>query len=81
MARPDWEEAIKVPLGHIPCGSGNGLCAAALYHSRFATKYIVCKNIWEDRREAEVCMVSKPRGEGHENFEIRVLQMCLIFCA
>ncbi|XP_028395573.1 sphingosine kinase 2-like [Dendronephthya gigantea] len=33
MSRQDWEEAIKTPIGHIPCGSGNGLCAASLYHS------------------------------------------------
>jgi sphingosine kinase len=25
MSRKDWESAIKIPLGIIPCGSGNGL--------------------------------------------------------
>ncbi|XP_053118012.1 sphingosine kinase 2 isoform X3 [Hemicordylus capensis] len=28
MERPDWEEAIKMPLGILPCGSGNALAAA-----------------------------------------------------
>uniref|UniRef100_A0A3P9NMJ9 Sphingosine kinase 2 n=1 Tax=Poecilia reticulata TaxID=8081 RepID=A0A3P9NMJ9_POERE len=27
MERPDWEKAIKTPLGILPCGSGNALAA------------------------------------------------------
>ncbi|UYV60166.1 SPHK1 [Cordylochernes scorpioides] len=32
MSRPDWESAIKIPLGVVPGGSGNGL-ARTLFHS------------------------------------------------
>uniref|UniRef100_A0A8C8VJ82 sphingosine kinase n=1 Tax=Pelusios castaneus TaxID=367368 RepID=A0A8C8VJ82_9SAUR len=28
MERPDWEEAIKMPVGILPCGSGNALAGA-----------------------------------------------------
>ncbi|XP_034275437.1 sphingosine kinase 2 [Pantherophis guttatus] len=28
MERPDWEEAVKMPLGILPCGSGNAVAAA-----------------------------------------------------
>ena len=28
--RPDWEEAIQIPLGAVPCGSGNGMIASLL---------------------------------------------------
>lgn len=35
MRHRDWQEVIKIPLGHIPCGSGNGLCAAALHHAEY----------------------------------------------
>ena len=41
MARPDWQRAIKTPLGILPGGSGNGL-AASLLHSageRFAAAH------------------------------------------
>ncbi|XP_066568884.1 sphingosine kinase 2 [Amia ocellicauda] len=31
MSRPDWREAIRTPLGVLPCGSGNAL-AGALNH-------------------------------------------------
>lgn len=31
MRRPDWEVAIKIPLGVIPTGSGNALSLSALY--------------------------------------------------
>ena len=30
MSRPDWEQAIKLPLGVIPGGTGNGLCKTLL---------------------------------------------------
>ncbi|XP_015267548.1 PREDICTED: sphingosine kinase 2 [Gekko japonicus] len=28
LERPDWEEAIKMPVGILPCGSGNALAGA-----------------------------------------------------
>jgi sphingosine kinase len=30
MSRPDWETAIKTPVGVIPGGTGNGLCKSIL---------------------------------------------------
>ncbi|GJP42720.1 hypothetical protein CLOM_g2257 [Closterium sp. NIES-68] len=33
LARPDWREAIKTPLGVIPGGSGNGLAKSLLHVS------------------------------------------------
>ncbi|XP_062890982.1 sphingosine kinase 2-like [Mobula hypostoma] len=39
MARPDWDQAIKMPLGVIPAGSGNALAASINHHAgnRMAT--------------------------------------------
>lgn len=34
MARQDWQQAIKIPLGAIPTGSGNGLAYTLLNTSR-----------------------------------------------
>eukprot|EP00794_Sanderia_malayensis_P008857 gene8857-9806_t len=31
MQRGDWEKAIKMPIGMIPTGSGNALCASVLH--------------------------------------------------
>ncbi|GBN40483.1 hypothetical protein AVEN_3768-1 [Araneus ventricosus] len=31
MARPDWKEVVKTPIGVIPGGSGNGLAKAINY--------------------------------------------------
>ena len=33
MSRPDWQQAIKLPLGIIPGGTGNGLCKTLLESS------------------------------------------------
>ncbi|XP_042328469.1 sphingosine kinase 2 [Sceloporus undulatus] len=35
MERPDWEEAIKMPLGILPCGSGNAVAAAINFNAGF----------------------------------------------
>jgi sphingosine kinase len=31
MSRPDWERAIKIPLGHIPAGSANGMASSVAF--------------------------------------------------
>lgn len=33
MQREDWEQVIKTPIGMLPTGSGNALCASALYEA------------------------------------------------
>lgn len=33
MARDDWEKAVKLPVGVIPGGSGNGLAASIEFYS------------------------------------------------
>ncbi|MEE6483158.1 hypothetical protein FKM82_013450 [Ascaphus truei] len=35
MERPDWEDAIKMPVGIIPCGSGNALAGSINYNAGF----------------------------------------------
>ncbi|XP_036994695.2 sphingosine kinase 2 [Artibeus jamaicensis] len=35
LDRPDWEEAVKTPLGILPCGSGNALAGAVNHHGGF----------------------------------------------
>ncbi|XP_042341139.1 sphingosine kinase 1-like [Plectropomus leopardus] len=34
LERPDWEEAIRTPLGILPSGSGNALAASIHHYSR-----------------------------------------------
>lgn len=34
LSRPDWQEALKVPIGHLPCGSGNAFIANIILHSK-----------------------------------------------
>lgn len=40
MMRPDWNRAIRQPIGIIPSGSGNGLSHTMLYQSQEASKPI-----------------------------------------
>ncbi|XP_048646546.1 sphingosine kinase 2 isoform X4 [Marmota marmota marmota] len=35
LDRPDWEEAVKMPVGILPCGSGNALAGAVNQHGGF----------------------------------------------
>lgn len=36
--RPDWEKAVKsIPIGIIPCGSGNGLAKTIAHNYRYVT--------------------------------------------
>ncbi|XP_049587062.1 sphingosine kinase 2 [Syngnathus scovelli] len=35
MERPDWERAIKTPVGILPCGSGNALAGSINHHAGF----------------------------------------------
>ncbi|XP_004451171.1 sphingosine kinase 2 isoform X2 [Dasypus novemcinctus] len=35
LERPDWEEAVKMPVGILPCGSGNALAGAVNLHGGF----------------------------------------------
>lgn len=38
MARPDWNRAIRQPIGIVPSGSGNGLSHSILHQSRERAK-------------------------------------------
>ncbi|XP_008843208.1 sphingosine kinase 2 isoform X2 [Nannospalax galili] len=35
LDRPDWEEAVRMPMGVLPCGSGNALAGAVNHHGGF----------------------------------------------
>uniref|UniRef100_G3PCD5 sphingosine kinase n=1 Tax=Gasterosteus aculeatus TaxID=69293 RepID=G3PCD5_GASAC len=35
MERPDWEQAIKTPVGILPCGSGNALAGSLNHHAGY----------------------------------------------
>ncbi|CAF3580099.1 unnamed protein product [Adineta steineri] len=34
FSRNDWQEAVKMPIGHLPCGSGNAFAASIIRHSK-----------------------------------------------
>uniref|UniRef100_A0A8C6TFP8 sphingosine kinase n=1 Tax=Neogobius melanostomus TaxID=47308 RepID=A0A8C6TFP8_9GOBI len=35
MERPDWEQAIKTPVGILPCGSGNALAGSVNHYAGY----------------------------------------------
>lgn len=45
LERPDWEEAIRTPLGILPGGSGNALAASIHHYSGWVTCRILNKTI------------------------------------
>lgn len=32
--RQDWLKALKLPIGHLPCGSGNAFITSIIHHSK-----------------------------------------------
>jgi len=34
LSRNDWQEALKMPIGHLPCGSGNAFITSIIRHSK-----------------------------------------------
>ncbi|UJR22366.1 hypothetical protein I4U23_025428 [Adineta vaga] len=36
MSRNDWQEALKLPIGHLPCGSGNAFTTSIIRYSKQA---------------------------------------------
>jgi sphingosine kinase len=43
LRRPDWKEAVKVPLGIIPSGSGNGLAASISCYTPTQAAFAIVK--------------------------------------
>ena len=39
MERPDWATAITTPIGMLPTGSGNALCASLLHEAGYVHTY------------------------------------------
>lgn len=35
MSRDDWREALRLPIGHLPGGSGNAFITNVLHHSKY----------------------------------------------
>ncbi|XP_035680290.1 sphingosine kinase 1-like [Branchiostoma floridae] len=57
MSRPDWEQAIKIPLGILPAGSGNGLC--------YSINYALGEPFEEDRMVHSTFVLLKATMKGH----------------
>jgi sphingosine kinase len=34
FSRNDWQEALKLPIGHLPCGSANAFVTNIIRHSK-----------------------------------------------
>jgi sphingosine kinase len=34
LSRNDWQEALKLPIGHLPCGSGNAFITSIIRCSK-----------------------------------------------
>ena len=34
LSRNDWQEARKMPIGHLPCGSGNAFITSIIRHAK-----------------------------------------------
>ncbi len=43
LTRPDWQQASKLPIAHIPCGSGNGVATTCGILDPATAAYAICK--------------------------------------
>ncbi|TMW55226.1 hypothetical protein Poli38472_013117 [Pythium oligandrum] len=70
MARPDWQEAIRMPLGVIPSGSGIGLFAAKMHAARelfvpVSAAFVLAKGV---PHPLDITVVRNPFGETMYSF-------------
>lgn len=42
LDRPDWKDAVRMPIGVLPCGSGNALAGAVNHRGG----YVDCFCLW-----------------------------------
>ncbi|KAG7242390.1 hypothetical protein INR49_023519 [Caranx melampygus] len=71
LERPDWEEAIQIPLGILPGGSGNALAASIHHYSRaspvssedllLSCGFLLCKGLVSPMDMVSVHLSSSPR--------------------
>jgi len=57
LGRPDWSKVCKVPIAHVPSGSGNGLAASTSLWDPITAAYAICKG-----RTHPLDMASVPEG-------------------
>ncbi|TMW55221.1 hypothetical protein Poli38472_013112 [Pythium oligandrum] len=70
MKRPDWKDAIKVPIGVIPGGSGNGLFASVMHGlgERFKpanAAFVIAKGL---PQPLDLASVRNPHGDQMYSF-------------
>lgn len=34
-SRDDWQSAVRMPIGHLPCGSGNAFISSIIHCAKF----------------------------------------------
>ncbi|XP_074519572.1 sphingosine kinase 1-like [Halichoeres trimaculatus] len=71
LERPDWEEAIRTPLGILPGGSGNALAASVHHYSRsspvsseellLSCGFLLCKGLVSRMDLVSIHLSSSPR--------------------
>ncbi|KAM7394033.1 hypothetical protein PAMP_020860 [Pampus punctatissimus] len=71
LERPDWEEAIRTPLGILPGGSGNGLAASVHHYSGsspvssedllVSCGFLLCKGLVSRMDLVSIHLLSSPR--------------------
>lgn len=53
MDREDWQEAIQIPLGILPGGSGNALAASVHHYSQWVSPLMSHLNAWTTSTKGE----------------------------
>ncbi|KAG7486998.1 sphingosine kinase 1 [Solea senegalensis] len=71
LERPDWEEAVQIPLGILPGGSGNALAASVHHYSGASPVYseellvscgfLLCKGLVSHMDLVSIHLSSSPR--------------------
>lgn len=45
LSRPDWDAARRVPIAHVPGGSGNGLAHSCGLRDTYTAAFAICKAV------------------------------------
>lgn len=54
LSRPDWDAARRIPIAHVPGGSGNGLAHSCGLRDAATAAFSICKGVFSPMDVASV---------------------------
>lgn len=86
MEREDWQEAIQIPLGILPGGSGNALAASIHHYSQWVFPLMSHLNAWTNSAKKHLphpfwVIIPKADWAHHSSGGRRTVEQTALLCS